>query len=236
MADYLPKLEREVPKLEREPDRRIREAELLRELAIDHFETAARECMTLCASEAEFEAELRADIARFVQFRVGQYQWLGDAMRSELNAGFTFFIMRANPWAGIPEGERDSRWHVGAIIGEALSHTSLKLIAEATARAAEGNFTTTEAVKPMPTELTVNGGNGTRAAVDAFILKCKTELSVRVNRKHIWRAVGHTTARQFQFWQASDPKATAQDTQNFRRILAMNPTDFEALLKKKGII
>jgi hypothetical protein len=141
MADYLPKLEREVPKLEHEPDRRIREAELLRELAIHHFETAARECMTLCASVVEFETELRADIARFVQFRIDQYQWLSDAMRSELNSGFAFFIRRANPWAGFPEGERDSSWDVGEIIGEALSQTSLKLIAEATARAAERALT-----------------------------------------------------------------------------------------------
>jgi hypothetical protein len=95
----------------------------------------------------------------------------------------------------------------------------------------------TEAVKATQAEQTANGrGNGMRAAVDAFILKCKQEVSLKVNRKHIWRAVGHTTARQFQFWQASDAKATAQDNQNFGRILAMNPTDFQALLKKKGII
>ena len=157
IAEYFPRLEREVPKLEHEPDRRVREARLLRELAIHHFETAARECMTLCASVAEFEAELRADIAWFVQFRVSQYQWLGDAMRSELNAGFTFFIMRANPWAGIPEGERDSRWHVGAIIGEALSHTSLKLIAEAAAHAAKEGFGTSKDVAPNDSDHTGTG-------------------------------------------------------------------------------
>jgi hypothetical protein len=140
MAEYLPKLEPEGPKLEHEQDTRVREAKLLRELVINHFETAARECMTLCASVAEFEAELRAGIAQFVQFRVGQYRLLGDTMRSELNAGFAFFVMRADPWVGIPEGERDSRWHVGAIIGETLSDSSLRLIAEATARAEEGGF------------------------------------------------------------------------------------------------
>jgi hypothetical protein len=104
--------------------------------------------------------------------------------------------------------------------------------------------------KPDHAEATERGGNepnamdagpavnGTdrRPIVDAFILKCSGELSLKVNRKHIWRAAGHSTARQFQFWQACDPKATAQDDQNFRRILAMNPTEFEALLKKKGII
>ena len=72
--------------------------------------------------------------------------------------------------------------------------------------------------------------------MDAFILKCEQEISLKVIRAYIWRAAGHKTARQFQFWQASDPKATAQDDQNLRRILAMNPTDFESLLKKKGII
>jgi hypothetical protein len=50
MAEYWPKLEREVPKLEHEPDRRIREAELLRELVIDQFETAT-ELLPFCPRE-----------------------------------------------------------------------------------------------------------------------------------------------------------------------------------------
>ena len=137
MADYLPKLEREGPTLEDRPDRRVREAELLRELVVHHFETAARECMALCASAREFEAELRAGIAWFVHFNMRQYELLGDAMRNELDSGFTFFVMRANPWTKIPEADRASKWHVGAIIGEALSHTSLKLVAEAKAREAD---------------------------------------------------------------------------------------------------
>jgi hypothetical protein len=99
------------------------------------------------------------------------------------------------------------------------------------------SFPTAEAVKPITAEQPANGGeDSTRAAVDTFIVKCQQELSLKVNRKHIWRAAGHTTARQFQFWQASDPKATDRDNQNFRRILAMSPSNFEALLKKKGII
>lgn len=84
----------------------------------------------------------------------------------------------------------------------------------------------------------VGTGEGTyrRAAVDAFILKCTQGTRLKATRTHIWRMAGHSGPRQFQFWQASDPKATAQDDQNFRRILAMDPTDFEALLKKKGIV
>jgi hypothetical protein len=75
-----------------------------------------------------------------------------------------------------------------------------------------------------------------RATVDAFILKCNQETSMKVTRKHIWRAAGHKAARQLQFWQVSDPKATTQDDQNFRRILAMSPDAFVDLLHKKGII
>jgi hypothetical protein len=73
------------------------------------------------------------------------------------------------------------------------------------------------------------------ADVELFISKCQEETSVRITRRHIWSAVGHKTPRQFQYWQASSSKATAQDHQNFRRILTMSPTDFEALLKRKNI-
>jgi hypothetical protein len=72
--------------------------------------------------------------------------------------------------------------------------------------------------------------------VDTFLLQCTRETKLKAMRKHIWQAVGHRTARQFQFWQASSPKATASDDSNFSRILRMNPTEFEILLKNKGII
>ena len=139
--------------------------------------------------------------------------------------------MGANPWEGIAEANQASTQHMGAIIGESLSNSAVLLIAEATTRAAKNNLPSAEAI---PAELAVNGGDGKREMVDAFILRCKKGLSVRVSRKSIWRAVGHTTARQFQFWQASHRKATAQDDQNFQRILAMNPTEFEAVLKKRA--
>ena len=58
-------------------------------------------------------------------------------MRKELETGFALFVMRANPWAEIPEDERASVWHVGAITGEALTHAALKLRAEAWKRAAD---------------------------------------------------------------------------------------------------
>lgn len=74
-----------------------------------------------------------------------------------------------------------------------------------------------------------------RAAVDAFIANCHLEASSKITRTHIWKAAGHHTARQFQFWRASSPKATVQDNQNFGRIIAMNPADFVLLLQRKNI-
>ncbi len=82
----------------------------------------------------------------------------------------------------------------------------------------------------------LNNTGSRRAMVDAFILKCKQETSRNVTRGHIWRLAGHQGPRQFQFWQASDPKATTQDDQNFRRILAMTPHAFVDALKKKSLI
>jgi hypothetical protein len=91
-------------------------------------------------------------------------------------------------------------------------------------------------VQPLDTTKAQENPPDRPALIDAFILKCRKETSLKATRTQIWRAVGHKTPRQFQYWQASDPKATAQDDQNFRRILAMEPTDFVELLKKLGIV
>jgi hypothetical protein len=88
------------------------------------------------------------------------------------------------------------------------------------------------------------GGNGCETVeplnrsywVDTFLQRCIKETKLKALKKHIWQAAGHRRARQFQFWQASSPRATASDDANFPRILAMKPTEFETLLKKKGII
>jgi hypothetical protein len=150
MVNFMPKLECEAPTMQGKPNKQAR---LLRELVVYHFETAARECMALCASVGEFETALHRGIARFVHFNVGLHRWLGAAMRDELDMGFTFFAEGADPWAGIAPTERDAKWHVGAIIGEALSYAALKLklTYEALERAAVGGLL--KADQPSATEL-----------------------------------------------------------------------------------
>jgi hypothetical protein len=74
--------------------------------------------------------------------------------------------------------------------------------------------------------------------VEAFLIRCNKESGSgsKVTRKHIWRAVGHTSSRQFYYWQKSDQKTTEEDRRNFSRILAMEPANFIALLSSRRIL
>ena len=77
-----------------------------------------------------------------------------------------------------------------------------------------------------------------RLMVDDFLLQCNREsdAGLKVIRKHIWLAAGHTNPRQFQYWQERSDKATAEDDRNFHRLLRMAPAEFIALLKKRHLL
>ena len=100
-------------------------------------------------------------------------------------------------------------------------------------------FATVREPEPESTSQSNQYGDGSdrRAAVDAFLRACNQEsnLETVLIRKHIWLAVKHANGRQFQYWQSCNPKATGQNDQDFRRILAMNPVDFVSLVKKMNI-
>ncbi len=123
------------------------------------------------------------------------------------------------------------------------SASAVKLMDGVTAQGAAPNY---EANRKSTTGAEIHsesGGDRTRdaanrrAAVDAFLRKCnERKMRGRATRRHIWQAVGHTTARQFEYWQASDPKASRRSDEDFRRILGMDPAKFESLLEKKLII
>jgi hypothetical protein len=86
------------------------------------------------------------------------------------------------------------------------------------------------AVMPAPglTISTTDLGADRTKMVDDFLVQCNRESAVglRVIRKHIWLAVGHARARQFQYWQERSDKATDADDRAFRRILCMPPSKF----------
>lgn len=233
MADYLPNVEREGNK--RGP---VHDAELLRELVIHQFGLVARECMAVCDSADHFEAEMRADIARFVHYGLNQYRWLADAMRQELDTGFTFFVTRVNPWAQIPEAERASAWHVGAITGEALSHLALKLRAEALKNATEGGFPEAnngsipesvgrepERTTSAPGDSAAKNGTGTdrRKAVDAYIEEIFSRTGKWITRTDIWKAARYKSRTEFERWERNDRRATRTAHDRFTRILSEKP-------------
>jgi hypothetical protein len=82
-----------------------------------------------------------------------------------------------------------------------------------------------------------------RQLVDTFLASCNAVSKTRIGRVHIWRLVGHRTARQFEYWQAENDRpsgetrgATEQEDQNFRRVLAMKPDAFLSALVQKSIL
>jgi hypothetical protein len=85
---------------------------------------------------------------------------------------------------------------------------------------------------------TISPGADRAAMVDDFLLRCNQEpgLPERLFKKHIWASAGHKSPRQFQYWQAGDAAATAEDEKNFGRILAMSPSAFIAQLKRSNLI
>lgn len=76
-----------------------------------------------------------------------------------------------------------------------------------------------------------------RQRVDAFLESVKkTTKLARPTRTMIWRLAGHSTARQFERWQADNDEATASDHKNFNRILNLSPAEFEKQARDKSII
>jgi hypothetical protein len=72
-----------------------------------------------------------------------------------------------------------------------------------------------------------------RSEVDAFLEKCNRISRTRIRRRHLWLSLGHTTPRQFEYWQAcNEEKATA----DFGPTLRKEPQHFLDLLKEKRLI
>jgi|SRR5579884_2263587 len=79
-------------------------------------------------------------------------------------------------------------------------------------------------------------GEKRREQIDTFLKNCNAVSSRRISRSHIWRMTGHSTARQFEYWQSANKKASPADNRNFLRVLQMAPQDFLAALKRKGLL
>jgi hypothetical protein len=84
----------------------------------------------------------------------------------------------------------------------------------------------------------VNATDNRFEEVEAFLLRCnqQPDLPVRVQKAHLWLAARHRAARQFQYWQSGNSKATRSDDQTFRGLLALPPAEFIARLRRMGLL
>jgi hypothetical protein len=79
-------------------------------------------------------------------------------------------------------------------------------------------------------------GTATRNRVDAFLDACNEISTKRIRRKHIWLAAGYKEAREFEYFQKEDRKATDTARRNFERILHYEPRKFIGILNEKGLL
>jgi hypothetical protein len=117
-------------------------------------------------------------------------------------------------------------------------HAELLQVAEAQAKRGANDGTRSSAEKKTSVEVPENPSEMSRREMaDCFLAACNREShsGLKVNRTHLWRAAGHKSGRQFQYWQRSSDKATEVDDRAFRRLLDLLPAEFISLLKKKGI-
>jgi hypothetical protein len=177
--------------------------------------------------------------------------WTVDRIRSEVSDFLRKFTIEAHSEkghdkSGHPLREMVSNWD-GSLLPKvhrefqksAEWHQFEKKLLSVAQRQAEAPRAVTGG-KSADAALTI--GTDRRAIVEAFLLNSKQETPLKVTKTHIWRAVGHKSPRQFQYWQAGQDRlpgksggATQEDNKNFSRILAMEVGDLVALLKKKGI-
>ncbi len=71
----------------------------------------------------------------------------------------------------------------------------------------------------------LSGPPSNRDLVERFLITCNRTCSFKVIKADIWRAVGHKTSRQFEYWQrgqkkfGKEPGYSNTDDTNFRRIV-----------------
>lgn len=72
--------------------------------------------------------------------------------------------------------------------------------------------------------------------VAEFLVASNVISSTHLFKRHIWRAAGHTQARQFEYWQSRSSRTNTSDEQTFARIMSMTPREFVKLLIDRNII
>ena len=92
--------------------------------------------------------------------------------------------------------------------------------------------------EPEPACETPSAETTRRQQVDEFLERCNhvPGVNVKLIRTHIWKAAQYRSSRSFEQWQSGSRTETLKAGDSFARILAMSPTAFVGLLRKKGIL
>ena len=75
--------------------------------------------------------------------------------------------------------------------------------------------------------------------VDRFLKRCNHQArpGEEVTRTHIWRALGYTKSRQFEYWQEkNEKKETKRSARLIEDVLAKTPSDFLNALRRQKLI
>jgi hypothetical protein len=192
------------------------------------------------------------DNARHILDTIGDVRWpqAADETRRALARLMTEFL--GGPHAESLEkrvravlNARVAKWEAAAIekqftIDPAHPDEVIDRMPEESAK----NETVPTPVPPPPPVVCARDIAGARRQlVDTFLARCNEVSTVRIGRRHIWRFIAHSHARQFEYWQAGDDRspgttrgATEQDDQNIRRVLSMQPEEFLSQLRQRELI
>ncbi|HUQ90324.1 MAG TPA: hypothetical protein VM120_01505 [Bryobacteraceae bacterium] len=80
---------------------------------------------------------------------------------------------------------------------------------------------------------------GRRIGIFLLAAKGVAQQRVRINKTHFWKAVGYTSATEFEAFQREDPnpkKNTSAAKKAFEHLLALSPLEFIALLDSKKLL
>jgi hypothetical protein len=206
-----------VPAVERYGNRSpVMDGRLFGDLAAHEFSGLLGAGLDVSRSMEEFETFARGDAPQLLCARLAAMPFIGPQMMEELEQGLIFFLSGMNPWTDIPESERDQHYHVGAPVGEALSHTALEWRARALERVAEGTLPEAdepkpEAAAPMPEdELVIYRLNLLKAYRDA----------TGASEYAIYNAAQHSCHKpEFLAWKGGKLPAKSQTAQSLERFL-----------------
>jgi hypothetical protein len=233
-----------IPRLEREANRSWRtDVALTRDLLLHHFNQTASAVLDVCVTVEEFEEALYNDIVWFTRCAMTHCPFVAEPQQEEWSQGLLLYWSRANPIPRIPDNDRETIWHVGAITAEALCHAALKWRAEAWRRAAAGQLAETDNQATEGGERTPTDGKAN--SPDAVVGPPLEVLTVGRKKRLAATVTSPSAARRMETYMESKPigqtafagqvGTTDRTLRRFRRTGKVRRDIFDDIAKAMGM-